>query len=389
MPRAALVKTVEHHFKFIACGVLLAPFASVVQAAPLELRRDHSSLTLEAFANVTAGFTPDDSENDRDGDVRLDGALRLLGRLELADGPEIGARAVLRTSPEDRLEIGEASVLVFGKWGRLEVGDRQGLPDVLVGYAPNNFTFTGAEYGPASGPSLDPGGGLQVAFLDRDLAVQLAPLTSLGFTASQAADESGKALYVSPKRRGFLAGVSYAPNATDPRFRDLVQLGLTHDTYWTDNVLHIGGSYSFAEGKHVPGGPPVRDLHSINAGAALVLDDDLQIGLSVTYDGTSGRAAASGDPAASDTVGAVMSINYNRGPWTVGTFAQWAQAEGEGANSGNDVLRAAQAGVSYRTSTHIRIYGAYYYYDFDDEGAQLPNSNFDGGVFLVGVRASL
>jgi len=383
------VKTVERHFKLTVCGVLLAPFASIVQAAPLELRSNASSLTLEAFANVTAGFTPDDSGNTRDGDMRIDGALRLLGRLELADGPEIGARAVLRTSPEDRLEIGEASVLIFGKSGRLEVGDRQGLPDVLVGYAPNNFTFTGAEFGPASGPSLDPGGGLQIAFLDRDLAAQLAPLTSLGFTASQAADESGKALYVSPKRRGFLAGVSYAPDATDPRFGDLVQLGLTHDTYWTDNVLHVGGSYSFADGERVPGGPPVRDLHSINAGATLVLDYDLQIGLSVTYDGASGLTVAPGDPAPSDAVGAVMSINYNRGPWTVGAFAQWAQAEGDGAFAGNDVLRAAEAGVSYRTSTHLRIYGAYYYYDFDDEGAQSPNSNFDGGVFVVGVRASL
>ena len=36
-----------------------------------------------------------------------------------------------------------------------------GLPDVLTGYAPNNFQFTSAEFGPASGPSLDPGGRLQ------------------------------------------------------------------------------------------------------------------------------------------------------------------------------------------------------------------------------------
>jgi hypothetical protein len=33
-----------------------------VQAEPLELRNDKTGLTLEAFANLTAGFTPDNSE---------------------------------------------------------------------------------------------------------------------------------------------------------------------------------------------------------------------------------------------------------------------------------------------------------------------------------------
>lgn len=369
-------------------GGLFVLLASAAHADPLVLRRDESSLTVESFANLTAAYTPAAAENPRADDLRFDGALRLLGRHDFAEGgPGVGARVVVRTSPEDRLELGEASVLLFGKSGRLEIGDRQGLPDVLVGYAPNNFTFTGAEFGPASGPSLDPGGGLQLAFLNRALAQQLAPLTSLGFTASQAADESGKVLYVSPKHRGFLAGVSYAPNATDPRFGDLVQVGLTHDTYWSDNVLHVGGSYSFANGDRLAGGQRVSDLHSINVGATLVLAYDLQIGLSVTYDGTSGLSGISNN-LASDALGAVMSVNYNRGPWTVGGYAQWAQVEGDTAIAGNDALRAAEVGVSYRTSTHLRIYGAYYRYDFDDEGAQSPGS-VDGGVFVVGVRANL
>lgn len=373
----------------ITYGGLLALLASASNADPLELRADGSSLIVESFGNLTAGYTPDADENTPNDDLRFDGALRVLSRHDFAEGPGVGARVVVRTSPEDRLELGDASLLLFGKSGRLEIGDRQGLPDVLVGYAPNNFTFTGAEFGPASGPSLDPGGGLQLSFFNRALAQQLAPLTSLGFTASQAADESGKVLYVSPKYRGFLAGVSYAPNATDARFGDLVQFGLTHDTYWSDNVLHVGGSYSFANGDRIPGGQQVRDLQSINVGATLVLAYDLQIGISVTYDGTSGLAGVTNNQSASDAVGAVMSVNYNRGPWTVGAFAQWAQAEGDGATAGNDVLRAAEAGVSYRTSTHLRIYAAYYRYDFNDEGGGFPGSSADGGVFVVGMRASL
>jgi hypothetical protein len=55
------------------------------------------------------------------------------------------------------------------------------MPDVLTGYAPNNFSFTGAEFGPASGPSLDPGGGLQHAFLP---AASPLKLNYLGVLAS-------------------------------------------------------------------------------------------------------------------------------------------------------------------------------------------------------------
>ena len=39
----------------------------------------------------------------------------------------------------DFAELGEYSVLVLGRWGRLEVGERQGLPDVLTGFAPNSL----------------------------------------------------------------------------------------------------------------------------------------------------------------------------------------------------------------------------------------------------------
>ena len=349
-------------------------------AAPLVLQNGQASLTVEAYANATAGLgAADDLGAGRD-DARLDGALRLLARRDFTAGPDLGARVVLRTSPEDRLEIGEASLLLLGKGGRLEFGDRQGLPDVLVGYASNNFTFTGAEFGPASGPSLDPGGGLQLAFLSPELADQLLPLTSLGFTATLAADESTKLLYVSPKYRGLLAGVSYAPDATDPGVHDLVQVGLTHDTYWADNALHVGGSYSY--------GNSGRPLHSINVGATLVLDYDLQIGVSATYDGTTGRIRSADSPSPASTFGAVGSLNYNRGPWTVGGYLQWAQSEGDD-DPGTDELRAGELGVSYRTSTRVRLYGAYYYVDFSDEGGNGSLTDTRGGVFLVGLRAAL
>lgn len=369
--------------------LLMAP-ALPAFAAPVTYGQGAASVSVEAFANVTTGLADgDDNFNTRDGDVRVDGAVRLLGRLGLQTGPDLGARVVAQTSPENGLELAEASILIFGGAGRVEIGDRQGLPDVLLGYAPNNFTFTGAEFGPASGPSLDPGGGLQTAFLRRDLAAQLSDLTALGFTASLAADESAKLLYVSPKRRGFLAGFSYAPDATDPRFHDLVQFGLTHDTYWHDNVLHVGGSYSYARGAQPAGEARVSDLHSVNAGATLVLHDDLQLGASLTYNGSSGNVGDSPTAGLSDALGAVASVNYNRGPWTVGAYYQWAQSEGNAGTRANEVLRAAEAGVSYRTSTHLRFYGAYYYYQFDDDGSGALAGREEGGVVVLGIRLSL
>jgi hypothetical protein len=148
---------------------ILASLVAVVVMRPAAaqqiLQSDRLTLTTEAYANITSavgdGFAVG-AEGDED-DVRADLALRLLGQFKNDNGPDLGLRVVLESSPGDRLDLAEASVLLFGSRGRLEIGERQGLPDVLTGYAPNNFSFTGAEFGPASGPSLDPGGGLEAS----------------------------------------------------------------------------------------------------------------------------------------------------------------------------------------------------------------------------------
>jgi Gram-negative porin len=248
-----------------------------------------SQLTVEGFGNFTAGAQTGASIGGPHADAwRFDGAVRLLERLKIAGMPDIGVRVVAQRSPENGVQISEASLLLFGQSGRFEVGKRMGLPDVLTGYAPNSFTFTNAEFGPHSGPSLDPGGGLQTAFLATGIRRRVEALTPLGFTALIADDESPKVLYVSPRRNGFLAGVSFAPDATDPRFKQLVQAGLVHERYWEQNVLRWGGSYSFARGGSTGPNGAVRDLHSLNLGVATTLHDSLTLGLSATYDGGSG-----------------------------------------------------------------------------------------------------
>lgn len=365
-------------------GISLPLFVIAVAPSFAQVRVQQGSvdLALEGYANVTTGFADLSTQGDgfKDGNVRVDAALRGLARWSNPIGPDIGVRVALEGSPEDKLDVAEASLLVFGRGGRLEIGTRQGLPDVLLGYAPNNFTFTGAEFGPASGPSLDPGGGLQSAFFKGSLAAQMRELAGLGFAASLSDDRSTKVLYVSPKARGWLAGASYAFNATDPRFSDLLQFGLTHDTYWGDNVLHVGGSYSFARASDRVGGTASdgrpRDLHSANIGATLVLDYDWMLGASVTYDGASAW-------------GSVVSVNYNYGPWTAGAFVQRSRREGDVDPTRDDAFTAVEAGLSYRVSTRFRLYGAWYAFRLDDEGGVLREDRHRGQMVLLGLRATL
>jgi len=371
-----------------APGLALFFFISVANAQ-VSIGESPVELVVEGYANVTTGFAADETANTTvdDGHTRLDAALRALLRWSNDHGPDVGLRAVVEYSPELELEFAEASVLVFGGHGRLEIGDRQGLPDVLLGYAPNNFTFTGAEFGPASGPSLDPGGGLQAAFLGSAVSAQLRELAGLGFAATLSDDRSTKALYVAPKARGWLAGVSYSPEADDSRFGELAQAGLTHDTYWGENVLHVGGSYSFARANVRATG--LRDLHSVNVGATYVWDYDWMLGASITYDGSSATLApGANESSISDAWGTVISLNYNAGPWTAGAYLQRATREGDSEFRGNDTLTAAEAGLSYRLSTRIRLYGAWYYFRLEDEGDSGLRSEH-GNLVLLGVRATL
>lgn len=378
-------------------GISIRIVASVMALVAIQptfaqqtLLSDRYTLTTEGYTNLTSaigdGFVVGAQGNE--GDVRADLALRLLGQIKNDNGPDLGLRLVVESSPEDRLNLAEASVLLFGSHGRLEIGDRQGLPDVLTGYAPNNFSFTGAEFGPASGPSLDPGGGLQHAFLPAALAAQLNELSVLGASASLANDRSAKAVYVSPKGHGFLGGLSYAVDANDPRYGSLAQAGLVHETYWDSNILRLGGSATFAKGME-RGSTRVRDLQSLNVGTTLILDDDLMLGISATWNGSSGTIADPTGPRPSDAYGMTASLNYNRGRWTCGGYLQWATSEGDVQLPGNDRLTAMEAGASYRLSTKVRLYAAWYRFEFSDEGKSGVLGHVDGNQLLFGLRAAL
>jgi Gram-negative porin len=365
----------------VACLHALA-LASAMQSARAQvvLSGESTQITVEGYANLTGGIV-DASDDARDRGARFDGGARVLGRLRLEDWPDLAVRLAAEVN-DDAAEVVEASVLLFDHNGRLEIGERPGLPDVLTGYAPNNFQFTSAEFGPASGPSLDPAGRLQTLLLPQALARQLDSLASLGVTAALFDDRSAKILYVSPKKGGWLAGVSYSGDAEDASVAELVQAGLTHETYWDRNVLRWGATY--AQGRT---DSRTTDLRSLGAGASIVLDDSLMLGIAASYDGSSRLPSVAAGKLASAAWGATVSVNYNNGPWTVGGYYQYATAEGSPTIARNDRLLAFEAGASYRFTTKARIYGAWYRFDFlDDEPAGLSAT---GHVFVVGVRLTL
>lgn len=366
---------------------LLVMGLSVQQArAQLEYQKLPYWLVVEAFANFTAGrnASEDNTPDPNRANARIDSGLRILGLRKFSDSLQIGPRVVVQADTDGTFASVEKSLIFLDTWGRVEVGDRRGLPAVLTGYAPNNYTFVFAEFGPASGPSLDPDGRLQTRFLDNMLAAQIDSLSSLGITSSLFFDGSTKVIYVLPKMHGFLAGFSFSQDADDRNFKELTQLGLTYETYWQQNVLRVGGSFAQANGDS-----GIDDLRSFSAGVSVTLNDALTLGASVTDNGGSGLPRNASGSFKSAAAGYAASINYNTGPWTFGGYYQRAVAEGDTSLPGNDKYRAFELGLSYRLDTNIRLYGAGYFYRFYNEGGNIDADRFDGTVFLAGVRLTL
>lgn len=365
-------------------------------SAQVKIENGPFSLTTEAWLNASGGGALDkgDRRDDARGHVVADGALRLLGLYRAAPDLAIGPRVVVASDTDDAVRLDQGTLLAQGDWGRFEIGRRQGLPDVLVGYAPNPYTYTSAEFGPASGISLDPDGGLPTRFLRSGLREQIDALSYLGNTPALSNDRAVKGLYVSPRLSGFIFGLAYTPDAGSAPggrsngFNSLLQSGISYEIYSGQEVYRLGVSYTFGDGEGA-----VRDLHSVSGGASVSLDDLLTegsttiLGLNVSSDGGSGivRPRRGGDVATA--IGVTLSVNYEIGPWIAGGYYQFARAEGDTAREGNDRLHVLELGASYRFTRELRLFTAAYLFDLDDEGR--GGASRRGAVLLLGMRATL
>lgn len=364
----------------------------------IKLESGPFSLVTEGWVNATGGgaIPQGDRRDGARGHVFADAALRGLGLYQIAPDISIGPRVVLSTNTDDEFSFEQATALVQGPWGRFEVGRRQGLPDVLLGYAPNPYTYTSAEYGPASGVSLDPDGGLPTRFLRRDLREQFDSLTYLGNTTALFGDRAIKGLYVSPRLNGFIFGLAYTPDAgTAPEgrgrnFDNLLQSGVSYEIYSGQEIYRFGASYTYGDGHG-----RVEDLHSFSGGASVSLDDRFQdgsttiLGVNVSSNADTGLVRQKGGGFSSTAIGVTTSANYEIGPWIFGGYYQFATAEGDVVRTGNDRLHIVEVGASYRFTTQLRLFTSTYLYRFYDEGGGRAAERSDGAVFLLGVRATL
>lgn len=349
--------------------------------------------TVEGFANLTGGVvaSPRGPAPAHVIKGRADIALRTFLRIESDNGFTFGPRVVVQTLGQSPLELGDRSIVLGTPWGRLELGYRQGLPDTLVGYAPNSYTFTGVEFGPPSGLNLFPHGGLQTSFLTPSVASAVGSLSYLGIATAFAGDFSRKLIYVSPRFLGLQLGLSGSSNADPTSFGadygSSGQAGLVHERYFGQNVLRIGGSYGFGYRRLADGvsGAP-RELHSGNVGATLVLNDEWIFGASASADYAK-RTLALDDPSSGVGFGVTVSINRESGPWDVGGFLQQAWRHNGSASPVR--LLAGEVGASYRLETRLRIYTAIYSFDLRDDNPVAIVTSARGGVFLLGVRGQL
>jgi predicted porin len=313
-------------------------------------------------------------------------------RVETDDGFALGPRVVVQTLGQGPIELSDRSLVVGTPWGRLELGYRQGLPDTLVGYAPNSYTFTGVEFGPPSGLNLFPHGGLQTSFLAPVVASAVGSLSYLGIATAFAGDRSPKLIYVSPRFLGLQVGLSGATDA-DPTpfgadYDSSGQAGIVHEQYFGQNVLRIGGSYGvgYRRVQDGSGSTVARALHSGNVGATLVLEDEWILGASASLD-YAWRTLRLEDALPGVGYGFTASVNRESGPWDLGGFLQEARRR-EGSASPTQLF-AGEVGASYRLDTQLRFYGALYVFDFRDEDAAAALPHARGGVFLLGARGQL
>jgi predicted porin len=384
-------------------GMMIALLTLITLSAHAQIVLSEApvKLNLEGYANATVGHGERESGTSL-GDARstqVDAGIRLYAEHSLGAQRVIGVRVEVNTSPEDHINVGERSLIYIDTLGRFELGRRRGLPDSLIGYAPNTYAFTSAEFGVTSGRTLDPGANLATSFLQQGIAQRINAVSENGANAAFFGDTSPKILYVSPKVLGTQLGLSFSPKLengdrfTNP-YRELLQTGLAYQEDFGQNFFRVGGSFSYAHLDHdllrenviQAGELPNQDLNSLSIGAALNLGEVWEFGLNLSQNNRGDNSPSSARHGAH---GITASINYNEGKWVYGGYVQ--RANGGSSSAGKDVLTVFQLGMAYRIDTKLRVYVAYYTYQLNHEGVDFTNiapSN-RGNVLLAGLRWTL
>jgi hypothetical protein len=107
------------------------------------------------------------------------------------------------------------------------------------------------------------------------------------------------------------------------------------------------------------------------------MHDTWLVGVSAGYDSGGGELRSGW--------GAVSSINYNHGAWTVGGFLQFARGRSADVGIAAERLHVGEFGLSYRSSRKLRWFAAYNHSWLEDQSGY----NAGSGLLVFGMRATI
>jgi outer membrane protein OmpU len=353
-------------------AVLAFAGSANAQQAPL-------TITLGGSVKVNAGLVDENQDknlrgnalySDSDLTVRVDG--------KTANDVKYGARIRLQNQTSDTNNAERYMIYASGDLGRIEGGNFNGAADRMAYYAPNKFGTGGfdGDYKTFVGYNTlaTSTGGLGII----DGRNNLASLTEMfkAFDTSYAT----KVTYFSPRFSGFQFGASFTPDTasdtttsaarsekisftvgsnqgilTRNDFQNAYELGLNYVSEYEGVSVAAGVTYVGAEAKEdINNVARFEDLASVQVGGQLGYQG-WTLGGGYVDQGKSGYrkgTGLSGDGATGYNVG----LQYQTGPFIIGTNALFAENEGLQSVTRNNELNLYSAGVTYVVAPGLSTY---------------------------------
>ncbi len=338
-----------------------------------------------------------DNFQKRDYTAKTDTSVMLTVKSNNSDVVDYGARIQLLPSQNDSDDTDEYVIFVEGQYGTLEAGATDGPAERLAVTAPDDFG-TGGVNGKATQFTTNTGlndGLLSVAGIDN---------------AFYAFDDNGatKIAYFSPRYEGFQFGASFAPDGSatkNNRTKNNRTGAFTAPTGTTNGLLNVESFDSYrelvlnyegefegvgvaaslgyvgADAKEDTTGNKYQDLNAIQAGLQLGYEGFTFGGGYVTQ-GESGYQQSS--PRNDEMEAYNVGLQYETGPFIVGTNALFSRNEGDQAVAGDDKYNAYSVGVTYKVAPGLSTYveGT----NFNSKGTSSSvQSNNDATVVILGT----
>ena len=367
-------------------------------------------VTLGGFADVQAGYTSDDFDDNQNAIAfRNENTVTLHVDGKTAGGLGYGAVIDLEADvSEDEDDQGFNASRTFtylsGNWGRVELGSVESSAATMRVDASSLAVATGGINGSwvdfvnpgAAGPT-NAQGFISTSKLTAEHGMVDAP-------GNESTANASKINYYSPTFSGFQVGASYTPNldgrgqelGRQEKFasvanglvqQDVFNAGVSYDNQF-DNGLRLAaaatgewGSAAEATSAVAPN-DAYQDISAWNAGALLGFQG---FSLAGSYGdwGDSGQLKGAGRDG--DATYWTLGAGYETGP--VGLSVTYMDSEYEQASnaSGSNDLSNVVVGADYKLAPGLTPYAEVSFYDFDSSGTTYDNQ---GTTVLVGTQVA-